>query len=115
MGGQLLDPAYYNKAIDVATRGVVQVEPYGPALRAQLARALYATGRVEPAIAHLKFALRLDPRFTDGVTLPSELYNSEGRTSEAISMLRDIEARAPGQQGVADELARLEASATTTP
>jgi len=115
MGGQLLDPAYYNKAIDVAARGVVQVEPYGPALRAQLARALYSTGRVEPAIAHLKFALRLDPRFADGAALLATIYGSEGRTAEAIAMLRDIEARAPGQQVVADELARLEASATTTP
>ena len=53
---EYFDPSYSAKAIDIARRGV-EVEPYGPAVRAELARALAVSGRAEEAIREASYAL----------------------------------------------------------
>ena len=44
VAGQMIDPSYYDKAVAIADKGI-EVEPFGPALRVQRARALVALDR----------------------------------------------------------------------
>ncbi len=112
LGGEMVDPAYYQKAIEIARRGI-EVEPYGPAIRTQLARALIATGGVDEARKQLEYAVKMDPAYAEGALALANIYEKQGQLSKAIEVLRSVEKWKPGQTGVAEKLARLEASSTT--
>ncbi len=114
LGAQLVDQAYITQAIEVGRAGV-RVEPYGPAIRYQLARALIEDGQFDEAIQHLAFARRMDPAYADATLLLSSTLESQGDVKKAIEILRLSEKQRPGLAGVADELRRLESSATTAP
>ncbi|PKQ17172.1 MAG: hypothetical protein CVT67_01655 [Actinobacteria bacterium HGW-Actinobacteria-7] len=107
LAGAVFDPTYYDKAVEYGRLGV-KIEPYGPAIRYQLARALIETGKSEEAIQHLAFASRMDPNYPDVVLLLANTYQGLGQTDKAIAVLRKSE----NLPGVADELKRMEASAT---
>jgi tetratricopeptide (TPR) repeat protein len=114
LGGQTIDPSYYQKAIEIGRKGI-QVEPFGPAIRAQLARALNATGQVDEAIKELKYSIKMDPAFSDGALQLANIYVSQGKTAEALAVLKAAEVAKPGQAGVAPMIQQLEGTSTTTP
>ena len=118
LGGQVFGEQYDKQAIETARQGVA-VEPYGAAVRVQYARALDTVGDVDGAIEQLTFALKLDPRYTEASLMLALLHEGQGRLDEAIKVLRDSAAMAPGDQNIASALQRVEASAsaaaTTTP
>ncbi len=111
IGGDVLDTSYYDKAVEVALDGVA-VEPYGPAVRVQLARALIAQGRFRAAEMHLAYALKMDPRITQAVVPLAKVYVIQGRTDEALELLQRYPDSA---EAVAEaEKIRAEAASATT-
>ncbi len=120
LGAQVYnDPALRTRAIDISRQGV-EVEPFGPAIRLQLATALAASGKRAEAIKELEFAVKLDSRFFDGAILLAKLYGEEGRFAEAKKLLdaTGAEAAAVGNADVSAEvssaLAAIEASANAS-
>ena len=112
--GQMFDPRFYTDAIKTAQKGVV-VEPNGPAIRVQLARALAATGQRDQAIKQLELAVRMDPAYAEASVTLAEQYQKAGRIADGIRVLKAIETVNPGQTGVSAALKALEASVTTAP
>ncbi|MDZ4168905.1 MAG: O-antigen ligase family protein [Coriobacteriia bacterium] len=113
MGGQFFDPAYYDKAIAIALKGV-EVEEFGPAVRFQLARAYLSTDQQDKAIEQLEINVAMDPAYVESVTALAQIYEMRGDLKNAIRVLRVAEDYRPGQAGVADKLAQIEASSTAT-
>jgi predicted Zn-dependent protease len=116
LGGQYFDSAYYDKALEIAKRGI-EVEPYGPAIRYQYAQALSSTGKVDEAIKELKYALGLDTNFKDGAILLASIYQSQGKIADARAVLDAAANALRSRQGtltidLAQAIADLEASAT---
>ena len=107
IGGQALNPAYYDDAVAVGERGV-QVEPFGPAIRIELARALNGRGDNVKAIEQAKIAAEMDPNFADAWQFLASLYEAEGETAKAIEAYK----RLPGNATAEEAIKRLEASAT---
>ena len=105
---------YYTKAVKTADEGIV-VEPFGPAIRVQRARALVGLQRQAEAIKELETAFGMDPAYTEAAQVLSQLLEGEGRYAEAIEVLKRTDAVKPGQAGVAEAISRLEASATAVP
>ena len=114
LAGQMFDPRFYTNAIKTARDGIA-VEPYGPAIRVQLARALIATGQVDQAIKELEFAVSLDPVYSEASLTLAQEYQKTGRIADGIKVLKALETVNPGQAGVADTLKALEASLSAIP
>lgn len=113
LGGQFFDPNYYQQAIKVGLQGV-KVEPFGPAIRLQLARGYVATNQFDKATKELQRAFDMDPAYTDVVMMLADLYQQTGHTDKAIDVLKKAETFRAGQSGVAAKLSALE-SATAEP
>jgi len=112
MGAQVFNqPQFYTKADQVAQQGI-KVERFGPAIRVQRARALLGLGKTADARKELETAFNMDNAYTEAALLLSQVYEEAGRYSDAIAVLKKTEAVNPGQTGIADGIARLEASAT---
>lgn len=112
LGGQVFGgDDYYQNAITVAEAGI-DIERYGPAIRAQKARALYALGQDQEAIDELTYCLELDPAYVEGGTLLAQIYEAQGDLGKAIEVLSALNAAKPGQPSVTQYLEKLEASAS---
>jgi tetratricopeptide (TPR) repeat protein len=114
LGGEALDKRFYDSAIAVARQGL-EVEPYGTAIRVQLARALLNTGNKAEGIRELEYSVSIDPTGGDAALLLAQVYENQGKTAEAIAVLESVEAIAPGQPGIAEAIAALEAGTTPAP
>ena len=114
IGGQILGPSYYKKTIAIAEKGM-QVEPYGPAIRVQLARALIATGKTDEAISQLRYSVKMDPAYTEPALLLADTLAGRGNKAEAIQVLQTLNSVNPGQAGVTETIQKLEASSATAP
>ena len=68
VAGQMIDPAYYEKAVAIADKGI-EVEPFGPAIRVQRARALLSLDRTDDALKDLQFAVKMDPMYVEATVL----------------------------------------------
>ncbi len=111
VAGQIINPSYYEKAVAIADKGV-KVEEFGPALRVQRARALLALNRVAEATKDAEFAVKMDPAYTEGVLLLARIYDDSGRSADALTVLKEFEARVPGQAGVAELISSIEGSSS---
>ncbi len=114
--GTYIDPAYYQRAIEVARLGVL-VEEYGPAVRVQLAIALMNTGSIEEAVTELEFATGLDSRYTGAWLMLGETYRRVGRPDDARAAFAHVLRRSPDNADALASLAQMdaeEASATTS-
>lgn len=111
VAGDYLGPQYYRQAVDVGRRGVA-AEPLGPAIRFQLAGALDRVEQSKEARRQLEIALSMDPKYASAALALAKFYEDAGQLEKAISVLKSVEKRSPGQTGVAEEIKRLEASAT---
>lgn len=113
LGGEYLDPVYFDRAIEISERGI-EVEEYGPAIRFQYARALYRTGQIEKAIEQLSFAHEMDPAYSEAALLLSSYHEGQGDIESALRVLRESEEYRPGMAGIADAISRLESTPTTS-
>ncbi|HSK48035.1 MAG TPA: O-antigen ligase family protein [Coriobacteriia bacterium] len=109
--GQYYDPSYFTNAAEIARQGT-EVEPFGPAVRVEYARALANTGQTDEAAKQLEIAIELDPAYAGAGLLLAEIYESQDKLQEAVDVLKAIEARKAGQSGVAERIQALEASLT---
>ena len=114
IGGASLDKRYYDGAIATAGRAL-EVEPFGTAIRVQLAQALLNTGKTKQAIKVLEYCVSIDPTGGEAALLLAQAYYKQGRVAEALAVLQAVEAIAPGQTGVADAIRQLEAGPTPAP
>ena len=112
--GRMLDPKYYERAVEIGNKGV-EVEQFGPAIRVQRSRALLSLGRLDEALKDAKLAADMDPAYTEATLLEARVYEQMGRTDEALRILRAYEAARPGWPGIADEITALEASQSPAP
>lgn len=109
LGAEYLDPAYANKAVEYGEKGV-EVEPFGPAIRFQLARALMGLGRYDVAAEQMRNAVDLDPNYADGWALLGEAERASGNLEAARDAFKSAIALKPNATGVEDSLAAVEAS-----
>jgi O-antigen ligase/tetratricopeptide (TPR) repeat protein len=114
IGGAALTKDLYQSAIDVAERGL-EVEPLGTVIRVHLAQALLATGKTAEAVKTLEYCVRIDPKGGNAAVALAGLYRQDGKATEALALLKSVEALAPGQPGVADAIKQLEAGAAPAP
>jgi putative inorganic carbon (HCO3(-)) transporter len=108
VAGRALNPRYYQDAIATAERGL-EVMPLGTDVRLRLAEALVATGKLDEAAVTLKYCIELDLRDSRPALALAKLYQEQGDTAQALTLLRSVEARAPGLAGVAAAIRVLEA------
>jgi putative inorganic carbon (HCO3(-)) transporter len=111
VAGRALDPKYYQDAIATAERGL-EVMPLGTDVRLRLAEALAATGKANEAVETLKYCLEIDQQDSRSALALAKLYQEQGDTAQALTLLRSVETRAPGQAGVAAAIRELEAGLT---
>lgn len=109
LGAEYLDPSYSEKAVEYGEKGV-EVEPYGPAVRFQLARALMRLGRFDEAQTHLETAVDLDPRYADAHVLLGDVYRQQGELEQARDMYKKALELKPDLPGIAESIASVEAS-----
>jgi len=114
VGGASLDKGLYQKAIAVAKQGLA-VEPFGTAIRVQLAQSLLATGKTAEAVKLLEYTVRIDPKGGMAALMLAQVYQQQGKTAEALAVLRSVDALAPGQPGVFETIMKLEAEVTPAP
>jgi len=114
IGGQAIDVKYYQAARDAGLRGVA-VEPFGPAIRVELARAYQGLGDLDNALTQASTAAKMDPGFTDAWLLYSSVLEAKGDKTQAIAVLKQFQKANPTDASVASALARLEPSSTATP
>lgn len=109
MGAEYLDPGYSEKAVEFGEKGV-EVEPYGPAVRFQLSRALMRLGRFDEAQKHLETAVDLDPNYADAHVLLGDVYRQQGELDKALAVYKRALELKPDMQGIAASIASVEAS-----
>jgi O-antigen ligase len=113
LGGQYLaNPAYFDKAIKIAQRGI-KVERYGPAIRYQYAQALLLTQKRAEAIRELKYAIKMDPRFSDAIVLLADAYKQGGDVAAAKKVLDDALAIGVNSPDVQQAVKDLTSTPTT--
>ena len=114
LGAQYLNnPEYYQKAADIAERGI-KVERYGPAIRYQHAQALLGLKKKSEAIKELKYALEMDPRFSDAAVLLATIYRQDGDPTAAKKVLEDAVAAGVSSPDVQQALVELTSTPTTS-
>ncbi|MDI6693158.1 MAG: O-antigen ligase family protein [Anaerosomatales bacterium] len=111
-----LDPAYADKAVEIARRGV-EVEPFGPAIRVQLALALMTRGQFADAAAQAAEAADQDPNYVeawmalgDARRLLGDLQGAKAAFERAVQLSGG---RADAQQALQSVEASLAAKETT--
>ena len=109
IAGQILDPAYYEKAVAIADRGIA-VEPFGPAIRVQRAHALVGLNRLDDALKDASSAVSMDPTYTEATQLLADIYIRQGRKDLALKALSAFPQGWPGTPTIAAEIKSLEAS-----
>ena len=113
IGGQILNKSYYNEAIKISEQGIA-VEPYGPAIRVQMARAYIALGQNAKAVEQLQTAWGMDNAYAEAATLLAGEYQKLGRTADAIKLLQQTQTHTPDNQDLNTLLQKLQ-SAPATP
>ena len=114
LGGEALDKRLYKSAIAVAQQAL-QIEPYGTAIRVQLAHSLLATGQTAEAVKVLEYTVKIDPTGGEAALRLAQIYQQQGEPAKALAVLKSVDALLPGQPGVAEAIQQLEASATPSP
>ncbi|MCE5204289.1 MAG: O-antigen ligase family protein [Actinomycetia bacterium] len=113
-----VDPVFAKNAVEVAERGKA-IEPFGPAIRLQLAVGYMHQEDYEKAIAEAKSAVDMDPAYTDGWVMLGDANRLAGHWEAARDAYKTALAQAPGRTDVQQSLAAVEASltaeSTTTP
>ena len=110
VAGQMIDPSYFDKAVAIANKGV-EVEPFGPAIRMQRARALLAQNKTSEALKDLQFAVEMDGMYTEARILLAKTLQSTGRLDEGLKVIKTFDTPwGRAQPGVVDTMNSIEAS-----
>ncbi|KAF0208870.1 MAG: O-antigen ligase family protein [Actinomycetota bacterium] len=107
------DQSYIDKAIAIAKRGV-EVEPFGPAIRVQLAFAYTNLEKYDLAIVEAKRAVELDPNYMEAYSALGDAYRLSGKLQEAKSAYEAALARNSGRSDIKQALTAVEASLAAT-
>lgn len=110
LGAQYIDPVYADKAIEWGEKGV-EVEPFGPAIRLQLSRALLARNRVDEAIDHMETATEMDPRYAEGWMVLGDARRAAKDDEGALEAYKKALALSPNLPGLQTAIEQLEATA----
>jgi tetratricopeptide (TPR) repeat protein len=113
MGGALINPKYYDDAVFWAKKGMA-VEPFGPAVVGEYARALIGKGQSDAAITQLLRGWSMDTGNVDLARLAADQYRQTGRMPEAIALLKKAQALIPDDATIAQQLQQYEASVSPT-
>jgi predicted Zn-dependent protease len=113
LGGQYLNPKYFNSAIEIGKEGIA-VEEYGPAIRVQLARALLATGKTDQAIDQLAYCTKMDPNYVEAALMLAQAYQTAGDKAKALEALKNIDTYQPGNAQVKQMMDQLQSIISTT-
>lgn len=108
-GATYLNPKYAEEAIKVGELGT-KVEPFGPAVRLQLAIAYDTVGRPDDAVRELEYAVELDPQYSQARLALGQIYHSMGRLDDARAQYEAVLARFPDNVQAQQGLAALDAS-----
>jgi hypothetical protein len=111
IGGSLIDPKYYQDAIEWSKKGML-IEPYGPAIRTEYARALLATGKTQEGIKQLKDAWDMDHAHSEAATMLAQEYAKLGRVADAVALLKQAQAANSTDTNLTELLKQLEGTAT---
>jgi O-antigen ligase len=104
----------YQSAIETAQQGL-EVMPLGTEARLQLAKAFASTDRTSEATETLEYCVELDPTDGKAALALADLYSGQGRVADALAVLKAVDAALPGQTGIAEAIAKLEAGSTSAP
>lgn len=143
IAGQTLNPSQYDAAIQTAQRGI-DLEPFGPAIRIEMARALSGKATYEQSQAtellkdkkkasqaapllqqahdnftkaaeQAKTAADMDPAYGEAWQMLASLYETLGEKGKALETYKTLNNNFPGNADTLAAISRLEASTTTTP
>jgi len=109
LAGQTFDSGMYQEAIK-ASEQALEIMPLATTARTRLAQAQVATGRIAEAVKTLEDCVEIDPAAGDAAYSLASLYRQLGRTEDALALLKSVEARLPGQPGIAEAIEELEAA-----
>ncbi|MHB1340745.1 MAG: O-antigen ligase family protein [Coriobacteriia bacterium] len=104
-----VDPAFAENAIEIAKMGK-GVEPFGPAIRLQLAVGYTHQARYDEAIAEARSAVDMDPAYTDAWVLLGDANRLAGNLDDAKAAYDIVLQRLPARADVQASLAAVEAS-----
>lgn len=90
-----IDPAYYADAIATARQGL-RFNPATPALKVQLAMALFNSGDTPAGVAEAKAAAAMDPAYLTPAYLLGDMYVQTGDYASAIALYEDLLRTHPG-------------------
>lgn len=112
-GGYYFNIDYVDKAVEIAKKGI-EVEPYGPAVRVQLAFAYSNLGMYDEAIATAQRAVEMDTNYIEALVALGDAYRLAGRLDEAQKTYEKALQMSPGRPDVTQWLEQIEASRTAT-
>lgn len=107
------DAKYVDKAVAIAKKGV-EVEPFGPAIRVQLAFAYTNLGQYDDAIIEAKRAIELDPNYLEPYAALGDAYRLSGQLEEAKRTYEAALAKDSTRPDIQRSLAAVEASLAAT-
>ena len=90
-----LNPAFYSEAIATARQGL-RFNSAAPALKLQLALALFNNGDAQAAVAEAKAAAAMDPAYLAPSYLLGDMYVQTGDSASAITLYEDLLRTHPG-------------------
>ncbi len=113
-GGYYVDIKYVDEAIKIAKKGI-EVEPYGPAIRIQLAFAYMNLGQYKDAEATARTASDMDPNYIEAWASLGDALRLEGKLTEAKSAYEKALGIDSTRPDIKQSLANVEASLAATP
>jgi len=111
--GYYFDASYVTQAIEIAKKGA-EVEPFGPAIKVQLAFSYTNLGQYDAAIVEAKRAMELDPNYIEAYSALGDAYRLSGRLSEAKQVYETVLDKVPARSDIQQALAAVEASLAAT-
>jgi tetratricopeptide (TPR) repeat protein len=90
-------------------REALRIKPEYVAAHNNLGNALLSMDRVEEAVQEYQATLKLDPAMIAARQNLAFVFAETGRTNEALEQYRELLRQMPGEQGLRDEITRLEA------
>jgi tetratricopeptide (TPR) repeat protein len=107
LGATYFDPTYFEDAVRIAEEGV-KVEPYGPAIRLQMARALLGLGRADEAVEQLEIGAAMDTDFFEIRLLLGEAYTQAGDLESAKATYEEALALQPNNEQVVNSIDNID-------
>ncbi|TLM77854.1 MAG: hypothetical protein FDZ70_05125 [Actinobacteria bacterium] len=94
-GADYLDPKYRAQAVATAREGTI-CEPYGPAVRYQLAIALAGENKLDEAIKEIAYAVAMDTNYFEAWVLLGDLKQQKGDAAGALEAYLGAMRASPG-------------------